>query len=193
MWRKIWAAVLTVLLPETILAHAIVERAAAIKSLQELKNDHDRKIDDLEISEPWSLWTRLRDLMCCYSVQAPGSPEAGVEMGKPGTKWTLTHSYYANMGGLRLGTSTGAKICSHYQTIALTTRQFGFLRKTYVIKESPRLSQEEIKDKSKTDFFTKGITVLQISELILSLITELHDIAPSRNWKSSQLRLLHVL
>lgn len=193
--RKIGAAVGTVLLPEAILAHAIVERAAAIQSLQELKNDPDRKIDDLEVSDPWtwrlavaSLWTRLRNLICCSSVQTPASPEAGSETRESRAKWTLTHSYYANMGRLRLGNSSGEAICSfYYQTIPLTTRQFGFLRKTDGIKESPRLSEEEILNKSKTDLFVKGIAVLQISELILSLITR-----AARHLAVSQLEIITV-
>jgi hypothetical protein len=112
-------------------------------------------IDDLEVSEPWmwwlamaSLWTCLRNLICCCSVQDPGSPEAGFETREPRAKWTLTHSYYANMGGLRLGITSGGQITSRagrsFRTIAITTRQFGFLRKTDVIKESPKISEEDI-------------------------------------------------
>jgi len=194
VWRKIGAAVLTVLMPETMLSLAIVERAAAIQSLQELKNDPDSKIDDLEVLDPWtwrlavaSLWTRLRNLIGCCSVQTPGSPQAGVERRKSRAKWTLTHSYYANMGGLRLGTSGGKSVCWRHKTIALTTRQFGFLRKTDVIKESPRLSEEEILDKSKTDFLAKGIAVLQISELMLSLIAR-----AARHLAISQLEIITV-
>ena len=134
-----------------------------------------------------SLWTRLRNLICCCSVQTPGSPEAGIEMREPRVKWTLTHSYYANMGGLRLGNSSGEEVCRHYQTIALTTRQFGLLRKTDVIKESPKITEEDIRDKSKTDFFTKGIAVLQISELILSLIAR-----ATRHLAISQLEIITV-
>ena len=194
IWRKIWAAVLTVLLPETMLSLAIVERAAAIQSLQKLKNDPDSKIDDLEVLDPWtwrlavaSLWARLRNLICCCSVQAPDSAEAGIEMHETRVKWTLKHSYYANMGGLRLGNTSGINICGPFQTIALTTRQFGFLRKTDVIKESPKISEEYIGDKSKTDFFTKGIAVLQISELIMSLIAR-----ATRHLAISQLEIITV-
>jgi hypothetical protein len=178
-----------------MLSLAIVERAAAMQSLQELKNDPDRKIDDLEVSDPWTwrlavatLWTCLRNLIGCCSVQTPGSPEAGIETREPRAKWTLTHSYYANMGGLRLGNSSGEGVCRCYTpTIALTTRQFGFLRKTDVIKESPRLSEGEILEKSKTDLFAKGIAVLQISELILSLIAR-----ATRHLAISQLEIITV-
>ncbi len=147
----------------------------------------------LEVSDPWtwrlameSLWTRLRNLLCCC-VQTRGSPEAEVEMREPRAKWTSTHSYYANMEGLRLGTSGGESVYPYFQTIALTTRQFGFLRKTDVIKESPRLLEEEILDKSKTDVFAKGIVVVQISELILSLISR-----AERHLAISQLEIITV-
>jgi hypothetical protein len=194
IWRKIEAAVLTVLLPETMLSLAIVERAGAIQSLQELKNDPDSKIDDLEVLDPWtwrlavaSLWTRLRNLICHRSVQTQGSPEAAFEMRERRAKWTSTHSYYANMGGLRLGNSSGEVVSSYHPTIALTTRQFGFLRKTDVIKESPRLSEGEILDKSKTDIFAKGIAVVQISELTLSLV-----LRAARHLAISQLEIITV-
>jgi hypothetical protein len=53
----------------------------------------------------------------------------------------------------------------------LTTRQFAHLRKIAnpAIQATPDIS-EEIMDKSKTDYFTKGIAMVQIFWLILSLI-----------------------
>lgn len=56
LWRKFVATIMTVFLPEIVLAHANVEHRAAIESLKELDN-----IDYLEVSyEPWS-WRRKRD------------------------------------------------------------------------------------------------------------------------------------
>ena len=194
---------MTVFLPEVVLAHAIVERTAAIESLKEL-ND----IVDLEVCyKPWS-WRRmsnsvsemLRRALCCCparnSQTEAVSEHDQVEIGPPSdrrkkVRWTLTHSYYANMGGLRLGVSGDAPVCklwaSEFSTIALTTRQFAYLRKTAspAIQATPDISEEEIKDKSKTDYFAKSIAVAQIFWLILSLIGR-----AARHLAISQLEIL---
>lgn len=66
------------------------------------------------------------------------------------------------MGGLRLGVPGEAPVCKlsarDFRTTALTTRQFAYLRKTAspAIQATPKISEEEIKDKSKTDCFSKG-------------------------------------
>jgi hypothetical protein len=185
LWRKVCSAILTAFLPEIVLAHAIVERAAATQSLQELKA---LGIHDLEICyNPWS-WRRawegaqylLRMAMCC----CPKGPKSGgraaagedaVEIGPPRRKWSLKHSYYVNMGGLRLGRTGGGPICrftaKDFPSIALTVRQFTYLREKGVIEATPDIKEEEIDDKSKTDYFAKGIAVIQIFGLIVSLIT----------------------
>ncbi|KUJ21103.1 uncharacterized protein LY89DRAFT_577963, partial [Mollisia scopiformis] len=148
--RKMALAIITVFLPEIILAHAMMERSAAILSLQELKA---LDIEDLE--------------------------------------WTLRHSYYANMGGLRLVLEDGGVICSFtiaaFTSIALTTRQFGYLREKGVITSTPNILEGEIEDKAKTDYFTKGIAIVQIFWLILSLCGR-----ASRHLAVSQLEILTV-
>jgi hypothetical protein len=189
---------MTVLLPEIVLAHAIVERAAAIQSLDELR---DGEIDDLEVSYvPWS-WRRVmgwiermgRKALCCCSASTSGPSEAtaegGVEVGAPHVKWTLTHSYYANMGGFRLGITSHEKFFNdgwyRYPTIAITTRQFSYLRQKGVIHATPAISEEEIRDKAKADFFTNGIAVVQILWLFLSLIAR-----AAKHLATSQLEIL---
>jgi hypothetical protein len=122
-WRKIFWFALTILVPEMALAHAIVDRAVAVTSLQELQG-------------------------------------ARIEAEDQGMKWTLTHSYYANMGGLRIEPAR-----------AINTRQFIYLySKKLIISASPQISEQEIKDKSKPDYFAKGVAAIQIFRLVQSLV-----------------------
>ncbi|KAN0116864.1 hypothetical protein V8E51_002841 [Hyaloscypha variabilis] len=175
LWRKLWAAIMSLLLPEMVLAHAIVERAAAVRSLEELRDDSNGEIEDLEVCyDPWSWKMMMVSLRNCFqkatcrgSAHAPETP------------------------GLRLASDSRKPVLKTYTTsfptIALTTRQFSFLRGNGIVKETPKLSEEEILDKSKTDIFAKGIAVLQISELILSLIAR-----AARQLAISQLEIIIV-
>jgi hypothetical protein len=86
--------------------------------------------------------------------------EIVVDIGPPRKKWTLSHANYANMGGLRLGSEDGGVVgffdLKEFTTIALNTRQFGYLQKKGVIPVTPNISEEDIEDKAKTDYFAKG-------------------------------------
>lgn len=198
-WRRIRHALMTLLMPEIVLAHAIVERAAAIQSLKELR---DAEIEDLEVCYvPWSWrrsmsWLRqwLRRTLICRSGRVLGSEEVPaqneVEIEPARVKWSLLHSYYANMGGLRLGTEQGENVFGRgfaMPTIAITTRQFIYLRKKGSINATPTISEEEIKDKSTAGYFTKGLAVIQISSLILSLIGR-----AARHLATSQLEIITI-
>lgn len=195
------------LLPEIVLAHAIVERAAAIQSLEELRK---AEIEDLEVC--YNSWTRrvmgqLRALcwrvfVCCRSVQSSDIREESqpaqdrVDLAAPRVKWTLTHSYFANMGGLRVeekdnepvfSLCTGRSYWMIHSTIAITTRQFSYLRRSGLMESTLAISEEDIKDKSKTDYFTKGLAIVQISSLILSLVQR-----SARHLAISQLEIITV-
>lgn len=84
--------------------------------------------------------------------------------------WTLTHAYFANMGGfvytLPPGSPSGpltARPAAHPLT--------GIHIAAYLDAiQYPSISEAEIKDKSKTDGLGKVFSVFQISHLMLSLI-----------------------
>jgi hypothetical protein len=63
----------------------------------------------------------------------------------------LKHAYHVNMGGLSLGTTSGEVIRARMSTVAITTRQFTYLRKKEIIQATPVIPEEEIEDMSKTD------------------------------------------
>jgi hypothetical protein len=72
---------MTLLSSEVVLAHAIVEHAAAIESLRELR---DADIDDLEVVDVPSVLGRVMGwvgslfcrVSCCCSVSAPEPEDA---------------------------------------------------------------------------------------------------------------------
>jgi hypothetical protein len=112
-------------------------------------------------------------------------------MDPPRVRLTVKHSYFANIRGLRLGTINQQAVCNtnrkDYPTIAITTRQFSYLRCKGVTEATPIIPEEEIEDRSKTDYFTKDFAVVQISWLILSLVGR-----AARHLTISQLEILTV-
>lgn len=190
-------------IPELVLAHAIVERSATVEALEELRSVSgiDGVIGDLEVDYvPWS-WREgmralskvLRKMLFCCSSEVAVADE--VEMGSTETphriKWTFIHSYNANMGELRLECTLDRHLPSSpgrsVDTIAITSQQFTFLRKKGIIERTPSLQENDIEDKGKTDYFTKAIAVVQISWLILSMITR-----AARSLPIAQLEILTV-
>lgn len=97
-------------------------------------------------------------------------------------QWTLVHSYYANMGGLRLRCS----INWNDKGPITTERLAGLLQKGYIsVDELRDLSIKSIVDKSKGDTFTKGLAVVQVLWLMITLL-----IRASRNLAVTQLEIL---
>ena len=86
--------------------------------------------------------------------------------------WTLVHSLYANMGGLRYIDSIFASI-GRQETHPATAH--GIVKNCYEEATCPLkdlvLKKEDIEDKSKADWLLKAIAILQILWLILNVAT----------------------
>ena len=116
---KIKWAVFTVFFPELILAYAILEFIMAWKSLKSFKKIRS----ELLVERPWvfQLYKKpVRWFLCiCNAKGSSSDPEKGIQSllhciwhpkskkGLQGSKppkpdWTLTHTYFANMGGFYL-------------------------------------------------------------------------------------------
>ncbi|KAJ5606393.1 hypothetical protein N7510_009174 [Penicillium lagena] len=144
--------VITILFPEFILAHAFFELLMAIEATKLIEGTGSMAVT----------YPRLIKGLLIRSHMQNKDPEQGKHYDKP--EWTLTHSYFANMGGLFFN----HKDEQGHTEFPLTAFQYA--------RELDRYScapvyEDEIKDKGKQDFFAKGIATLQISWLILSLIT----------------------
>ncbi|KAM0245956.1 hypothetical protein ACHAQJ_010405 [Trichoderma viride] len=91
-----------------------------------------------------------------------------------GVDWSLTHAYYANMGGFVIEkksepmiedeteTKDEPEIVNEYNLHHLSVRDIYILRKEGCIKELPNMTERELKDKSKTDSFVRVISIIQI-------------------------------
>jgi hypothetical protein len=136
--------------------------------------------------------------------EPPLGPKKGSEW-----KWTISHSYFLNMGGLRLrdkkrrelwirGNCCGScsappkgwPITSFQLAIAATSNyETAIQEKTdsdepatqghdlpkKMIPELPVLPLDAIEDRSKTDWFTKGLAVIEILRLGVTLIIRRYE------------------
>jgi hypothetical protein len=158
--------VLTILFPEILLAHALVERKMVAQSKIEMENCPD-----------WPSHCRR---------------QGGPNDGKP--EWTLQHSYYANMGGFHLFMKRTGKLdhvlnrirrafgipdkinknndnCLELCTLTAKQLEYCLKNEQFFSLPDPWVTKEEILDKSKSDYFTIGVTVVQVGSLVISLIT----------------------
>jgi hypothetical protein len=92
-------------------------------------------------------------------------------------KWTLAHSYFANMGGferhyMEVGTCNPEEFCTEAKSNPVTA--YALVNCCVGSPHDPLpelvLDRDDIEDKSKADWFLKSIAVVQISWLIVSVI-----------------------
>ncbi|CRL23185.1 unnamed protein product [Penicillium camemberti] len=158
-WKKIFRScqwmTITILFPEFIMAHAFFELLMAVEATTLI--EETRKV---AVTYP----SLIRKLFVRRHTQRNDS-----EQGKQykGPEWTLTHSYFANMGGLYFQHKD--EIDEQQSTqFPLTAFQYAAEFDFYA---SPEIYEDDIKDKGKQDYFAKVIAILQICWLIFSLIT----------------------
>ncbi|KAI1749184.1 hypothetical protein F4782DRAFT_514257 [Xylaria castorea] len=160
--RQFKWTVFTLFFPEFIMAHAILEFVMVARNVRSLDKE-----DRLDKNLPWVFRcfsqpiTRSEDAETGDSKSIPVPRDAGQHE----FKWTLTHCYFANMGGFYIRDDSGSS--SSVKNHLLTTSHF--LKHWHCII-IPSLSEDDLKDKSKTDYFAKTIAVLQITQLLISLI-----------------------
>jgi len=173
--RASWMLI-TILLPEFIMTHAVFEFMMAWQTFRSM----EEKIDAI-IDPPW--WFKFFFRRPSAPAAGPGRDEEEEEAvdkapaGEgPRVRWTLAHSYFANMGGFYYKGDessfplTGVQLAKEWDGL-------GPLK--------PTITEDEILDKAKTDIFAKTIAVLQILQLILSLI-----VRKARHLPFSQLETL---
>ncbi|MCJ1461871.1 hypothetical protein MMC07_000470 [Pseudocyphellaria aurata] len=106
-------------------------------------------------------------------------------------RWTSTLSYYANMGGLRvrfpLTPSTDWSDTPEQDAFIINTKQLSILvqNRHINIDNLSNLSIDTTVDKSKGDLFTKGLAILQVLRLIITVFIRL-----SKDLAVSQLEIL---
>ncbi|OTB07571.1 hypothetical protein M426DRAFT_240654 [Hypoxylon sp. CI-4A] len=145
--RSLKWMVINVLFPEFIVIHAILELILAMQAFMEMatKRDYDLKY-------PW--WYRNG-----RHERTKGNNDLEASRARGDVKWTLTHCFFANMGGIVYQQDSGS--------FPLTALQ---IAQGPLIHQNPRISQEKIEDSSKQDWFAKIVAALQFLQLVLSLI-----------------------
>jgi hypothetical protein len=135
--------VVNILFPEFIVLRAAFEFLMAMQAFK-LMADNNKAV-----ANPW--WYRPR-----HRHDGGDSEDQKPEEVR---KWTLTHCFFANMGGLYYEHGESRFPLTALQ---LAVQQNGF--------DNPEMLEEDIEDKSKQDWFAKGIAALQFSQLALSLV-----------------------
>lgn len=106
-------------------------------------------------------------------VPTPGQPLEVVEYLPRTQYWTLTHAYFANMGGLIYTEYNFNPNDEEPEYYVLTGVKLGH-RYTWLSSGHPLrglvLTKEDIDDKSKADGFLKFLTVIQVTWLVLTVI-----------------------
>ena len=167
--------VVNILFPEFIVFRAACEFFMAIQALKIM--DKNGKV----VAYPWwyrprlslsslvqqlsHLWRRLRKMLSLShghdGQDSEDQKSAGCHNEKPAgpPEWTLTHCFFANMGGIYYKNGNSQFPLTALQIAAEPN---GF--------DSPEMQEEHSQDRSKRDWFAKGIAVLQFLQLILSLM-----------------------
>jgi hypothetical protein len=107
-----------------------------------------------------------------------------------GVKWTLAHSFYADMGGFRVipaghpDTAEDHSSKASAREIVLVSSDLHWLRRKGDIAALPDISESEIQDKSKGDGLVKTIALFQVLWMALQVI-----IRRSKGLAISQLEL----
>lgn len=156
--RKVKWMMITVLFPELVLIHAMLEFYMAWSALR-LMGKEQKSVE-------WPWWAQMPSFSWlpshCRDPDAKDKdPESQDGTDESGKRWTLTQCYFANMGGF-IYTAKGKRFLVTAQQLA----KVGGL--SYA---SPEITEEDIEDKSKQDLLAKLIAAIQILQLILSIIT----------------------
>ncbi|KAJ4356754.1 uncharacterized protein N0V89_004790 [Didymosphaeria variabile] len=87
-------------------------------------------------------------------------------------RWTLTHTIFANMGGLTSPMNNGSEVLYTGRHLA-----WGNPGRTDILRKN-HFTEDDINDKSKGDAFVRALWVLQIARLLMDLIARTYQKYP---------------
>ncbi|KAF3812130.1 hypothetical protein GCG54_00009814 [Colletotrichum gloeosporioides] len=160
-----WMSI-NIMFPEFILSKAICDLRQALDELrqfgQTLPNITDNttwsaSLGNLRSGEGTS--QILVDRMRYWETFVEDAPQ----------KWTISHSFYAQMGGIMIPSKYTSDIVG-YEVLTATklTPQYQW-DEEHPLKQL-ELSEQDIQDKSKADWLLKSLAILQIVWLVLNVI-----------------------
>lgn len=86
-------------------------------------------------------------------------------------RWSLTHTYYANMGGFVIEKDEGGENGGEYNLHHLSGRDLIKLRERNQVARLPDITEEELMDRAKDDPFIRTISVAQIIWSTIQILT----------------------
>jgi hypothetical protein len=122
------------------------------------------RIRDLEVHAGVSYQQELKgDVVSVDTIEIVSSERSleSATYGLTSCSWKRVHAYYVNMGGFVL-------VCNNERYRLCAPQFLALLERNFI--RLPSLSEDEIKDKSKEDAFTKVWACMQITWLVAYLI-----------------------
>ncbi|KAI0596705.1 hypothetical protein F4775DRAFT_603314 [Biscogniauxia sp. FL1348] len=98
---------------------------------------------------------------CRDLISAKESYHYSQKFADDAVEWTLTHCFYANMGGFVIR-SRDIEGLTYHNPYHLTAKEIYVLRTRGILQTLPSITKEEIDDKCKSDSLVKAIAVIQI-------------------------------
>ncbi|KAF2122333.1 hypothetical protein BDV96DRAFT_640381 [Lophiotrema nucula] len=189
--RKLKWMVITILFPEFIFSKAICELRTAVNDTYAMTLEAEK------INWTVRYGRRLQILHRLFNPRSPSDTleksDLNISRLTDQTTWTITHTYFANMGGmvsLRCLEDRG-KRGGRVSLVPITTKRMLKCcipgNHCHLQTLSSGLDEREIQDKSKADWLVKIYAVLQIGWLAISIITRL-----ARSLPISQLEVVTV-
>ncbi len=83
-------------------------------------------------------------------------------------KWTMTHAFYADMGGFKLRIKEGSEFPDKLLEFPIDAKQVHYLWTEGYI-EAPKITREDIRDKNKVDMVLRVFTIFQIVWFVVDM------------------------
>ncbi|KAG1814684.1 uncharacterized protein BJ212DRAFT_346804 [Suillus subaureus] len=160
-FRRLYIMVLALIAPELMVTWAAIQFLSArgtAKAFNDAFNAqlHQTGSDHSNMGE--STATLLSEFPTSNGKNSP-HPSAPHFAGRNFREWTMTHGFFAWMGGFIL-------YCDNKPRATLTPKELmEFVHKGYV--DIPDITQAEIEGRSKADALSKGIAILQLAWFVL--------------------------
>ncbi|KAF9472925.1 hypothetical protein BDN70DRAFT_925430 [Pholiota conissans] len=150
--RQVITMICALLAPELITYWALEQRLAA----REIMEEYNKEILKDSTSQPTSILERIKRLF------RDSSPPASSKSSANRPQWTLTHGFFLQMGGFMLSDDG---MPTHILIDGSRSKTPKELQLIHNIKEGvispPRITEEDIQDRSKGDIISKTIIILQ--------------------------------
>ncbi|KAG2070604.1 hypothetical protein BDR04DRAFT_1099910 [Suillus decipiens] len=163
--RRLGIMMMALIAPELMITWATIQFISARSTAKDF-NDvfgaqlHVARSDHSDMGE--STATLLRELLTPDGMNGPHVSASHIA-GRKFRGWTVTHGFFAWMGGFMLYVNDEPRA-------TLTPKELlGFVRDGSV--EMPVIVKPDIEDRSKGDALSKGIAILQLAWFILQLVT----------------------